>query len=392
MKRQQFLSPRFFQKGGRESTRLKRVNYSGPTQSEFDEAWLQELLFGDPELLPVSEIEPVFDGLIPLCRELRTSVGPLDILFVNGQGLLTIVECKLWRNPEARRSVVGQILDYAQEIHRYDFDELNRRVKQARKDGKGLFEIVAEQSDEIDEAGFVDEVSRNLRLGRFLLLVVGDGIREDVENISSYLQDHATLNFCFGLVEQAIYRLGEDSYFVQPRLLTKTVEIERAVIRIEGNRGIVDVATPDSEAGTVNRKGRRFTISEQVFFEELAETFPAETLPLQTLLRELEEIGIGIEGGQNSLILKTSDPKMNFFAIRTNGLLRNYQCANLEEGRIYLQKLAALLGGVVFESDRQSKWTVKKKDGSYFKVTDLLAIKKEYVSLCAETVAKLEAP
>lgn len=390
MKRQQFLAPRFFVEGARDSIKLKRVNYSGEGNHRFDEAWLQDLLFVDPELLPVSEIEPVFEGLIPVCRELRTAVGPLDLLFVNAQGLLTIVECKLWRNPEARRSVVGQILDYAQEIHRYDFDELNRRIKQARKDGKGLFEIVADGSEEIDEACFVDEVSRNLRLGRFLLLVVGDGIREDVENISSYLQNHATLNFCFGLVEQAIYRMGEDSYFVQPRLLTKTVEIERAVVRIEGSGGVFDVAIPDAEPGTTNGKSRRFTISEQVFFEELAETFPTETQPLQALLRALEEIGIGTEGGQNSLILKTADPKMNFFAIRTNGMLRNYQCAFLEEGRIYLQKLAELLGGVVFEADHRFRWTVKKRDGGYFNVADLLAVKKEYVDLCAETLAKLE--
>lgn len=389
MKRQQFLAPRFFVKGARDSVRLKRVSYTGQDGGRFDEAWLQELLFQDPELLPVSEVEPVFDGLIPLCRELRTGVGPLDLLFINEHGLLTIVECKLWRNPEARRSVVGQILDYAQEIHRYDYDELNRRVKQARKDSKGLFEIVADQSGEIHEAGFVDEVSRNLRLGRFLLLVVGDGIREDVENISRYLQDHATLNFCFGLVEQAIYSLGEEGYFVQPRLLTKTVEIERAVVRIEGTRSFVDVVIPEAEPGETNRKARRFTISEQVFFEELAEAFPSEAPLLQSLLRELEEIGIGTEGGQNSLILKTVNPRMNFFTIRTNGTLRNYGCAKSEEKLQYIQQLAVLLGGVVFEADNRFRWTVKRNDGGYFTISDLLAVRNEYLNLCAETLAKL---
>jgi hypothetical protein len=389
MKQHQFLSPRFLAEGAPESTKLKRVGYSGDGKSEFDEAWLQKLLFDDPELLSVSEIEPVFDGLIPLCREMRTAVGPLDLLFVNKQGLLTIVECKLWRNPEARRSVVGQILDYAQEIHRYDFDELNRRIQKARKDGKGLFDIAAEKSEDLDEAGFVDAVSRNLRLGRFLLLVVGDGIREDVENISSYLQDHATLNFCFGLVEQAIYQF-EEGYFVQPRLLAKTVEIERAVIRIEGNHSIVDVAMPDSEKETSNQRPKRYTISDQVFFEELGETLPAAITPLKSLFGELEEIGIGVEGGQNSLILKSTDPKMNFFTISTSGVLRNYACANLEAGRNYLQKLATLLKGVVFEAGERFRWTVKSRDGDYFNVNDLLAVKKEYVELCAETMAQLE--
>jgi len=167
--------------------------------------------------------------------------------------------------------------------------------------------------------------------------------------------------------------------------LTKTVEIERAVVRIEGHRGIVDVAIPDIEPGAIGRKARRFTISEQVFFEELAEAFPEAAPLLQSMLRELEEIGIGTEGGQNSVILKTADPKMNFFAIRTNGSLRNYGCANLEEKRIYLQKLAVLLGGVVFGADNRFQWTVKRKDGSYFTISDLLAVKKEYLNLCADT-------
>lgn len=390
MKRQQFLAPRFFNAAEAESIKLERVRYSVAGKSDFDEAWLQRLLFSDPGLLPVSEIEPVFSGLIPVCREFRTAVGPLDLLFVNEEGLLTIVECKLWRNPEARRSVVGQILDYAQEIHRYDFDELNKRVRQAREDSRGLHEIVADQSQDFDEARFIDDVSRNLRLGRFLLLVVGDGIREDVENISSYLQDHATLNFCFGLVEQAIYRLGDDGFFVLPRLLMKTVEIERAVVRIEGDRGRIDVTMPNPEPRNSNTKSKRFTISEQVFFEELSAAFPAAVSPMQSLLRDLEELGIGTEGGQNSLILKMTDPKMNFFKIGTNGQLRNYQCAFLEVGRLYLQKLATLLGGVVFEADHRFRWTVKRRDGGYFDVNDLLAVRKEYLELCSETVAQLQ--
>ena len=49
--------------------------------------------------------------LTPLCTELRTEAGALDIAFINQFGRLTLVECKLWRNPEARRKVVAQALD-----------------------------------------------------------------------------------------------------------------------------------------------------------------------------------------------------------------------------------------------------------------------------------------
>ena len=70
---------------------LRRVSL---TDAEYNEAWLQDLLFRSPQLLPIAEIEPVFAPLIPVCKELPTGAGPIDLMFVNGEGLLTLVECK----------------------------------------------------------------------------------------------------------------------------------------------------------------------------------------------------------------------------------------------------------------------------------------------------------
>jgi hypothetical protein len=50
---------------------------------------------------------------------MATPAGPLDALFINRHGALGLVKCKLWRNPQARREVVGQILDYAKELARW---------------------------------------------------------------------------------------------------------------------------------------------------------------------------------------------------------------------------------------------------------------------------------
>src|SRR5688572_5879504 len=77
-----------------------------------DEAWLRDTIFTTPQILPVSEIDPTFGPLVPLCRELRTPAGPVDAVFINERGRLTFIECKLWKNPQSRREVVGQILDY----------------------------------------------------------------------------------------------------------------------------------------------------------------------------------------------------------------------------------------------------------------------------------------
>src|SRR3546814_14861894 len=53
--------------------------------------------------------------------------------------------------------------------------------------GNVLYEIVRTLDGALDEARFVDQVSRNLAAGRFLLTVVGDGITEGTQRIGAFL-------------------------------------------------------------------------------------------------------------------------------------------------------------------------------------------------------------
>lgn len=89
------------------------------TSKGYDEDWIQNLCFSNQNLLPIEEIETTFAGGIPICRELSVASGSVDLIYVNESGFITVGECKLWRNPEARRKVVGQILDYAKDISRW---------------------------------------------------------------------------------------------------------------------------------------------------------------------------------------------------------------------------------------------------------------------------------
>jgi hypothetical protein len=183
--------------------------------------------------LPAAEIDPAYADLIPLCREMATPAGPIDAVFVNRQGALTVVECKLWRNPQARREVVGQILDYAKELARWRYEDLQREVSRSlRRSGNVPFQLVADRYPDTDEAGFVDAVGRNLRTGRFLLLVAGDGIREGTETIVHFMQEHSGMRFTFGLVEMAGYEMPGGRLLVQPRILARTIALERTVLRV----------------------------------------------------------------------------------------------------------------------------------------------------------------
>lgn len=215
-----------------------------------NEAWLRDFLLQHPSALPAGEIDPAFDQPVAICSELRTPAGPADAFFANRHGQLILVECKLWRNPQARREVVGQILDYAKELTRWGYGELQAAVSQRLGTGgqNSLFRQVAERHPDLEEARFVDAVSSNLQKGRFLLLVAGDGIHPTARAMSEYLQEHAALRFTLAMVEMKGYALPDGRLLVQPRLLMRTEEVERTVFRALEAAGVQgDASQPVAE-------------------------------------------------------------------------------------------------------------------------------------------------
>ena len=394
MKKIQYGIPVIFSKKDESTLPLTRIDLSSDAAFEYSEGWLQNQIFQHPSLLPINEIDPVFGTLYPVCRELLTGVGPLDNLYINDLGMLTLVECKLWRNPESRRAVVGQILDYAQEFSRMSYDDLIDRInRKTGRSGNSLFDIVSANTEGLAEREFVDSVVSNLKKGRFLLLVVGDGIRESTENISEYLQEHAHLNFTFALVEQCLYKIGDSNQadiLLLPRVLAKTVEIERAVVRIEGNGAIVPgkaEATSDQP-----RPGpRRGSITEQYFFEQIEKISSNTAVELRKLIAKLLERDLTVDPGEAYFMIKDKEMAFNFLAFKTDGTIRNYGCGRSELGKTYMDKLAEVLGdGIVYVSPRSPfQSTVKRSDGSYFRIQDIIDHQDQWLLLIDWVLEKL---
>ena len=142
--------------------------------------------------------------------------------------------------------MIGQILDYSKELASWSYDDLMREVSRARdRKGNVPYELVRAQAPHVDEAQFGDNVSRQLRRGEFLLLIVGDGIREGVENIVQFVQSHSGLHFNLALVEAALYRDTANRIIVQPRVLMRTEVIRRVVF--EGGH-VEDLPAEDGDA------------------------------------------------------------------------------------------------------------------------------------------------
>lgn len=259
---------------------LKPIPLARKTVSE---GWLQKLLFEHPELIPAEEIEPLFRELIPVARELRTGAGALDLLYMTPEGWLVLAETKLWRNPEARRSVVAQLIDYANAMAQWSYTDLSDAVGKARGDtgADPLIELVREDNeDDFDESRFVDTASRNLRLGRFLLLIIGDGIREDVEQMAEYLGQAPQLGFTLGLVEMTLYRSDHakaGEFYVQPRIVTRTREVTRAVVEIREGVKREDVTVTIPEVKTPANGGRHI-LTEEEFFDHLSRNADADVV------------------------------------------------------------------------------------------------------------------
>ena len=225
---------------------LQRVSLAaGASEGGISEAELQDLLFRLPQALPLAAIDAAFADPVPVCKELTTPSGYVDALYVNRLGRLTIAEFKLWRNPQARREVIGQILDYAKDLASWGYEDLQREVsKRLAKTGNVLYDLVREQNPDVNEAEFVDNVSRHLKRGEFLLLIVGDGIQEGAANIVDFVQRFSGLHFNLAMVEAALYRDSANHLIVQPRVLARTEIVQRYVV--EG--GLVeDVAGADAE-------------------------------------------------------------------------------------------------------------------------------------------------
>jgi hypothetical protein len=230
---------------------------------QYDENWLQKLLFGHPDLLPIADIDPGFGKLIPLVRELPVTSGYIDVLYATADGSLCLVETKLWRNPEAHRTVLAQLLDYAKALSQMDFTEFRARVEAAAPQSgqpANLDEMIKRSLDGRDHNSidFEANIRRALATGEFLLLIVGDRIRPEVMLLSDILGSAPSLEFSLHLVEMNFYHLnGNEDWPVLavPSVVGRSHEVTRAVVRIryEKEQPKLDVTAIDKATEKTGR-------------------------------------------------------------------------------------------------------------------------------------------
>jgi len=317
----------------------------GQRERAYDEAWLQILLRQHPDVLPVAEIEPIFHPLLSIGCEVGTATGSIDNLFISPRGYLVLVETKLWRNPQARREVVAQAIDYASSLSQWSYSQLDDAVRGYLQayEGAGLDLLGwVEKHHGPVEGGryfFEETVAKNLRLGRFLTVIVGDRIRRSLVDMLNHVNRYPHLATDVALVELHCYRWKrEDDWplLVVPSVVARTEIVERSVIQVtvkqDGDHR-VDVRQERTEEKDRGRK--RVSLTEEAFWELLREQAPDDYEDVRRLIETFRATdGVSIDPVKTGLVVRFDIPgaqvQASVFFVETWGTLKVWAKTTLE--------------------------------------------------------------
>ena len=161
---------------------------------------LQVLIGEHPELLDGEQVRPGDPRrwiLVTREKGIAESTGgahrwAVDHLIIDQDAVPTLAELKRGSNPEIRRTIVGQLLEYAAHASetwtatelREDFE---RQVTAQGRDPRDELATLLQTDGEPDVDGFWESVSTNLAARRLRLLFVADEIPDPLAQVVGFL-------------------------------------------------------------------------------------------------------------------------------------------------------------------------------------------------------------
>ena len=162
------------------------------------EAELQSLIAEHPELLDGEQIRPGnARRWILVSREKGIAPSPgeaarwaVDHLIIDQDAVPTLAEVKRGSNPEIRRTIVGQFLEYAAHASEtWTAEELRgafeRQAEARGRDAEAELATLLQTDGDPDVDGFWEDVSTNLAAKRLRLLFVADVIPDPLAPVVS---------------------------------------------------------------------------------------------------------------------------------------------------------------------------------------------------------------
>jgi hypothetical protein len=192
---------------------------------------LQALLAQHPEMLTVDGRHAGKLLLVRREASVTDSEGSggrwsLDHLYLDAEGIPTLVEVKRSSDTRGRREVVAQMLDYAANARvSFSVETLITWIdERAREAGTSVAEALAGALGVDDADGFWQRVATNLEAERFRLIFVSDVIGPELRRIIEFLNGQMTRTEVLAIeVKQYMDAAGEQQTIV-PRLIGDTTE------------------------------------------------------------------------------------------------------------------------------------------------------------------------
>jgi hypothetical protein len=230
-------------------TRVYKISSGGipealaPVRSRNEDHDLQALLEKNYNLLPGDQIDPDDPcRWLLIKREMPVpdpSTGSdrwsIDFFFADHRGIPTFVECKRFADTRARREIVGQMLEYAANGHRYWGKDLIRELAghTAAQGGTTLEQAVEKLriDDEMTIDTFFERIEENLREGQLRIIFFLDQAPIELRSVIDFLNRQMERSEVL-LVEARQFRDGQ-SRIVVPSLFGYTEQarlVKRSII------------------------------------------------------------------------------------------------------------------------------------------------------------------
>lgn len=236
--------------------------------------------------------------------ETGVDLWSLDILVADQDAIPTLIECKLVKNSEAHREIVGQLFEYAANGRHYWTADQLLRIAQATHAGQSAdlsAEIANLHSSWDGPEDYFKAVETNLREARMRLIFLLDEAPQRLKMQLDFFHGRMPTIELFVLELQQFHAAGQT--FVSPYLIRPQ-----------------DIEPRTRSSATAEKTAW----DEPSFLAELA-SHVSDTLPVIRLLRFFQDRGWPIAWGRgktgSALLAMPELPIRNFLSVQTRGRL-----------------------------------------------------------------------
>lgn len=168
-----------------------------------NEKLLQDVLEKFPEFIALDDLG-VVEPFIVIGREVATPAGYIDVLCIDGDGVLTVIETKLARNSQIRREVIGQVLEYVGQLSKWTAHDVIQAANKYFKSVSDqeslkyncLFELISgpDQDGELELEQMYELIGSNLRKGRIKVVIASDAIPDTLKDTVTFINSFSNFD------------------------------------------------------------------------------------------------------------------------------------------------------------------------------------------------------